>query len=181
MSLYVLMQLTDNGENRMRLSNKIKSLSCFVLLLTSPNAYTEDFLTKYTVYPFGGSFHFKTTKETNNGNLNYFAITKTDKKDAWRFENGIGTFIDTYHVRSYLAFSDITHDKYKYGMITPILSANCAYKGYKHSTKKRRLQCFPLLKFKLAKNKGLILKITPIPKFKRITNGQITFEIGYKF
>lgn len=156
----------------------------FFLLLVTSNICAEEAkrdIKDYTLYPFGATFHFKVSSETNDGNLNFLAISKTTKKNNWNFENGIGTFVDTYHTRSYIAFSDISHDNYKYGFITPMLSANCAYKGYKHSTKKRRIQCFPLLKFRLGNNKGFVLKIAPMPKVKKITNGQISFELGYTF
>ena len=121
----------------MRRMNSIKYATLLLTLLIASSAYSQNNLTDYTLYPFGGSYHFKTTKETKNGNLHYIALTKTLKKEAWNIETGAGTFIDTYHVRSYIGFSDISHDDYHYGIITPLLSVNCAYKGYEHSTRNR--------------------------------------------
>jgi hypothetical protein len=165
----------------MTITTPIKYPFLLLVFFITNIAHSQEPLADYTLYPFGGSFHFKTTEETKNGNLNYIALTKTLEKKAWNIETGIGTFVDTYHVRSYIGFSDISHDDYHYGIITPLLSANCAYKGYEHSSKKRQLRCFPLLKFKLASGKGFVVKITPIPKYKDVTNGQLSFEFGYKF
>ena len=165
----------------MKKQQLIQRLSLFLLLFTPLKTFSASSSDEYAVYPLGGSFHFKKEKKTNDGNLNYFALSKFDHKDAWHFEKGVGTFIDTYHVRSFIAFGEVSHDNYKYGLITPLLNAHCAYKGHTHKHKGRRLQCFPVLKFKIGRDKGAFLKVTPVPKLGKLTNGQIVFEMGYKF
>ena len=165
----------------MKITREITLLFYCLFFLLPSLLYANDRSHHYTFYPLGGSFHFKTDKKTNDGNLNYFAFSKTRHRGAWHFEQGVGTFIDTFHVRSFIAFSEVSHDDYQYGMITPLLNTHCAYKGRSHKHKKRSLQCAPVLKFRIGDDKGLILKLTPIPKVKGITNGQLTFEIGYRF
>ena len=165
----------------MKTQQLIQRLSLLLVLCTPLNLYAGGSFGEYAIYPFGGSFHFKKEKQTKNGNLNYFAVSKFEHKDAWHFEKGIGTFVDTYHVRSFIAFGEVSHDNYKYGLITPLINAHCAYKGHTHKNKGRRLQCFPSLKFKIGRDKGVFLKVTPIPKLGSLTNGQIVFEMGYKF
>ena len=113
--------------------------------------------------------------------LGFFAVSKTYKKNAWSLESGAGTFVDTYHKRAYIVFSDISHENYQYGLLRPVLNVHCAYKGHSYNEDNRKLQCFPLFKLRVGKNKGLFTNIIPIPKVGDVTNGLIAFEIGYKF
>jgi hypothetical protein len=156
-----------------------------VLLLLSPlvsqKGYTQNTLEDISIYPFGGTYHFNRTPKNNDGNLDYLGISKSIKKDSWMFENGVGTFIDSYHLRSYIVFSNISYDTHKLGLLKPMLNLHCAYRGYSYNNDDRRIQCYPALKFRIGKEKGLFTNITPIPKIKGLTDGQITFEVGYKF
>ena len=145
------------------------------------SGYSKDNLSGVSLYPIGIVKHFKVKPETNDGNLNYFAVSKTYNKNDWNFENGAGTFVDTYHKRAYIAFSNISNDNYKYRLITPMINLHCAYKGHSYSADDRRLQCYPLLKLRLGMGKGLFTNIIPLPKVGDITNGLVAFEVGYKF
>jgi len=162
----------------------MKSLSLFVLsallLITTANT-SADLLDDVSLYPLGYVRHFKVQPETHDGNLSFFAASKSFKKNAWTFENGAGTFIDTYHKRAYIVFSNISHDNYKYGLFTPMLNVHCAYKGHSYSEDNRKLQCYPLFKLRIGREKGLFTNIIPLPKIGDITNGLVAFEVGYKF
>ncbi len=156
-------------------------LRYLVLLLAMSNTYSSELLKDISVYPIGIVKHFKVEPQTNDGNLNYFAASKTIKRNAWNFENGAGTFVDTYHKRSYIVFSNISQDRYKYGIYTPMLNFHCAYKGHSHTEDNRKLQCYPLFKLRIGREKGLFTNIIPLPKVGEVTNGLVAFEIGYKF
>ena len=162
---------------------KLFYLSLFlpITVLVTGNAYSKELLKDVSIYPIGFVKHFKVKPETNDGNLNYFALSKTVQKGDWNYENAIGTFKDTYHQRAIIAFSNISHDEYKYGWLTPMLNLHCAYKGYTHKKDKRKFQCLPAFKLRVGGEKGLFTNIIPLPKIGNITNGLVAFEIGYKF
>lgn len=160
---------------------KVQFFSFLVLLLASNNTYAKEPTKSISIYPIGIVKHFELRPETNDGNLNYFAASISHKKNVWNFENGIGTFIDTYHKRAFVTFTDISHDRYRYGLLTPVINFHCAYKGYSYSSNKRRVQCYPLFKVRIGKQKGLFTNIIPLPKIGDVTNGLVAFEIGYKF
>jgi len=153
----------------------------FSLLLVTTANTSADLLDDVSLYPLGYVRHFKVQPETHDGNLSFFAASKSFKKNAWTFENGAGTFIDTYHKRAYIVFSNISHDNYKYGLFTPMLNVHCAYKGHSYSEDNRKLQCYPLFKLRIGREKGLFTNIIPLPKIGDITNGLVAFEVGYKF
>ena len=166
----------------MRMLCKIRLLYAAVFILAAENCYSLDVMNGYSIYPFGGTIHFnRSDNKSNDGSLSYLAASKSYVNNHWSFENGVGTFIDTFNLRSYIAFSDISHDEYKLGIVTPMLNIHCSYKGYSHSTTDRKVQCYPAVKFRIGQSSGLFANITPIPKIKGLTYGQIAFELGYKF
>lgn len=152
-----------------------------ILLLVTGNVYSKELLKDISIYPIGFVKHFKVKPETNDGNLNYFALSKTYQKGDWTYENAVGTFVDTYHQRAIIVFSNISHNDYKYGLVTPMLNLHCAYKGHTHKIDERKLQCLPAFKIRVGRDKGLFTNIIPLPKIGTITNGLVAFEIGYKF
>jgi hypothetical protein len=161
--------------------NKMKIFHIFFMCLMPFTLVSNDILKDYSIYFLGAVRHFEPIDKTNEGNLDYLAISKLYKNDLWHFENGIGTFIDSYHIRSYTAFSNISHEHYKLGVLTPILGLNCYYKGKNYDSTERRFRCHPALKLRIGKEEGFFLNIMPIPKVEGLTDGFITVELGYKF
>ena len=159
----------------------MKLIYLSIVILITGNSYSKELLKDVSVYPIGIVKHFKVQAETNDGNLNYFAASKSIKKNAWTFDNGAGTFVDTYHKRAFIVFSNISHDNYKYGLLTPMINVHCAYKGHSYKADDRKLQCYPLFKLRVGRDKGLFTNIIPLPKIGNITNGLVAFELGYKF
>lgn len=150
-------------------------------MLLSTTNLSADLLDDVSLYPLGIVKHYKVKPETHDGNLSYFAASKSIKKNSWTFENGAGTFVDTYYKRAYVVFSNISHDNYKYGLLTPMLNIHCAYKGHSYTKQNRKLQCYPLFKLRIGRDKGLFTNIIPLPKVGEVTNGLVAFEVGYKF
>lgn len=113
--------------------------------------------------------------------MDYIALSKDFKKGNWMYETGAATYIDSYHVRSYMAFSNISHDRFSYNWFKPMVSLTCTYKGEDINSNAREIICAPLPKFRIGNDKGLFTNITYIPKFKELTNGFIGIEFGYNF
>jgi len=113
----------------------LKILSMLILFFSlTQNGLASELLKDISIYPLGGVSHFK-PKPVTNETAKYFAISKTIKNDnGWQFENGIGTFKDSYHQRAYMVFSNISHENYRYGLFTPMLNLHCAYKGHTNLT-----------------------------------------------
>ena len=125
--------------------------------------------------------HAKPTPKTNEGNMNFLSYAKDYKHNDWKFENGIGTYKDSYHQQSFMLFSNISHDKTNTRYLQPTLGLNCTYKGTSHNNDKMKVLCSPPIKFRTGYHKGLFAYITPVPKIKGLTNGLISMEVGYKF
>jgi len=159
----------------------MKFLSIVVLLFVTSTASANEAFKGLSVYPFVYVRHFELQPETHDGNLDYFALSKSYKRNDWNFGNGFGTFIDTYYERALFVFTDISHDNYNYGSFKPVLNLHCAYKGHSYNEPGRKLQCYPLFKLRIGKEKGLFTNIIPIPKVGDVTNGLVAFEVGYKF
>ena len=113
--------------------------------------------------------------------MEYLALSKDFRKGNWMFETGAGTYIDSYHLRSYMVFSNVSHDRFTYSWFKPMLSLTCSYKGKELNNDTRETICAPLPKLRIGKGKGLFANMTYIPKYKEITNGFIGVEFGYKF
>lgn len=135
----------------------------------------------YSFYFTGLLYHFDTAPENNDANMDYFAFSKDFRKGNWLFENGAGTYLDTYYKRSYLVFSNITHDRFRKEWYSLMLSLNCTYKGKELDSNKRETICGPLAKLSIGKRKGLFSNVTLMPKHEDLTNGFVGIEFGYKF
>ncbi len=150
--------------------------------MLSTYSYAEDYLKDYNIYFFGVVKHFKPSSDsTNEGNMNYFAISKSKKYTSWELEGGIGTYIDSYSLRSYTLFSNIYSDDYKYGIVKPMLNLAVHYKGDSYTSDKRKIKIAPSLKIRVGDTDGFFVDIMPVPYIKGLTNGFISLEFGYQF
>lgn len=154
----------------------------FLIIIGSP-VYGDRF-SGYNLYFTGSVKHFNTlntASDVKEGNMELLALSKDYKKGNWMFETGFGTFIDSYHIRSYMFFSNVSLDRFTYNWFKPILSLGCTYKGKEHHSDKRKIICASLPRLRIGKHKGLFTNVTLIPKYKKLTNGFIGIEFGYKF
>jgi len=151
-----------------------------ILLLTS-SLQGKDILNNYNLYFFGIVQHFEPTPKTNEGDVHYFAISKTTPINLWELENGLGTYIDSYHIRSYKFFTNISHKEYSYSIFKPLIGFEINYKGKSYTSTKRRIIVAPTIKFRIGKNKGLFTNILVVPKIGTLTNGFTALGFGYKF
>ena len=158
-------------------------MKCILLisLLLITNLYSIDMFKGVSIYPFGIVKHFEPEEETHEGNMEYFAISKTFDYEDWCFEAGGGTFLDSYEVRSYKIFTNISHMDYTWGIFTPMLAIDLYSKGKEYSSDKRTQIIAPSFKLRIGDKDGLFMNIQPIPKVGDLTNGFVAVEFGYKF
>ena len=88
-------------------------LSILILTVSSFSYAGTDKSSNYSIYVAGLLYHFDTAPENNDGNMEYLALSRDFQKGNWLFETGAGTYLDSYYKRSYLIFSNITHNRFK--------------------------------------------------------------------
>ena len=152
-----------------------------ISLFLTTNTYSVDMFKGVSLYPFGIVKHFEPVEETYEGNMKYFAISKIIDYEDWCFEIGGGTFIDSYELRSYRVFTNISHKDYTWGILTPMLAIDFYSKGEEYGSDKRTQIIVPSFKLRVGDEEGLFMNIHPVPKISDITNGFIAIEFGYKF
>lgn len=108
-------------------------------------------------------------------------LSKEIQWRRWRLENGAATYIDSFHLRSYMVFSNVSHEYLMYRYWQPMLSLICTYKGRELGDPHRETICGPLPKLRFGRQKGMFANLTLIPKFRDLTNGFAGLEVGYKF
>jgi len=125
--------------------------------------------------------HHRPTPKTNEGDMNYFGLSGDFERDKWNFETGASTFVDSYNKQSYMIFSNVSHDDYRWRYLTPVVSLHCAYKGNSYYDDSMKLICAPPVSLRVGPDKGLFVYITPVPKFGHLTNGFVSALFGYRF
>jgi len=155
----------------------ILTVSIFLL----SNLYGSEFLKNITLYPFGYVKHAKPTPLTNEGSMDYFAISKMFSHEKWNFDTGVGTFVDSYSIRSYKVFTNISYSEYKWGFLTPIVSMEFYSKGEAYGSSNRHQFLYPSFKLRVGEEDGLFMYIQPVPKLGTLTNGFVAVEVGYRF
>jgi hypothetical protein len=133
------------------------------------------------VYFAGFNKHRSPTSRTNEGNMELFGFSKDYKKGDWGFETGVNTYVDSYEQQSYSLFSKISHEKFRTKYITPVVAANCTYKGRSYDNDSMKTICSPLLSLRIGTEKGIFGYITAVPKVGKLTNGFVMLELGYRF
>ena len=135
----------------------------------------------YNVYFAGFNDHRNPDSRTNDGNMEYFGFSKDFKKNDWGFETGVNTYVDSYRQQSYSLFTKISHEKFRMKYITPVIAANCSYKGRSHDNDSMKTICSPPLSLRIGTEKGIFGYITAVPKVGKLTNGFVMLELGYRF
>ena len=156
----------------------------FILLSTNLYAqndlFQNNFSKDYSLYFLGVVKHGKPTKKTHEGNMEYLAISKWNRYNLFNIESGIGTYIDSYSLRAYTFFNNISYEKYNFWIFEPMIGTIIQYKGIKYDSNKRKPMITPSLKLRVGKKDGFFLNIMVVPKIKKLTNGFYTFEVGYR-
>lgn len=130
---------------------------------------------------FGFVKHARPTPQTHEGNMDYMSIGRTNHYKNFDFENGIGTYMDSYNKHSYVLFSNVSNNKIRSKYINLAIGLHCSFKGVDYGSDKRKWVCSPPLKVRVGSKKGLFAYITPIPKIGSLTNGLLAIESGLRF
>ena len=153
-------------------------LVIFVLLWTQALAYGAE---SQSVYFLGLASHADPNPKTHEGNMWLLGYSREYQVNSWQLEPGVNSYIDSYDIRSYTVFMDISHDDFKYTYFRPMLSLSCMYKGISHDNDEMAFRCYPLLKIRIGGETNLFANIIPIPYVSGVTNGLIAVEVGYRW
>ena len=159
----------------------MKTILLTLTLLFSTTSYAEDFYQDVNVYFLGLVKHFEPTDKTNEGNMQYFAVSKSVTPEKWTYEGGIGTYKDSYSIRSYMVFVNISNDDYRYGIFQPLLGLQVQYKGVDYVSDDMQVIAFPTLKLRIGAKDGFFADVMAVPKLGTVTNGFASLEFGYRF
>ncbi len=154
------------------------ALALVALLAAAPEAFPQ---ARNTAYFYGYVNHLEPTPETNQGNMKYFGYARTYPFGKWRFDNGFATYVDSYRLRAYSVFSDVTHEDYGFAYVRPAVSLQCQSKGRAYFSNERQFICFPLPKIRFGADEGLVLNVSGAPKLGKLTNGFVVAEFGFKW
>ena len=97
------------------------------------------------------------------------------------FDTGVNTYIDSYYVRSYTLFSNISYENYRYKIVTPMIEIGITNKGKDYDTSKRQTYCFVIPKVRIGARDGIFVDLSGLPKIGDITNGWLAIELGYQW
>ena len=149
------------------------------LMFSSGIAYSQDY--RPSLYVGGYVRHAKPTPRTHEGNMGYYAFSVEFMGKSNRYDIGIGSYVDSYGLRSYNIFSDISTERFTYQYFRPLLGACCSYKGSEYNSTSMKLLCFPLVKLRFGGVGGPFAKVTAIPHIGTLTNGLFFVEYGYQW
>lgn len=153
----------------------------FVLLLVMSLSNANNNEQEYSIYFLGIVKHFYPVQQTNEGNVEYISVSKTTKYKDVIFENGIGSYTDSYNIHSFNIYTNISKEGWQISSIKPMVGLAVHSKGVEYNSNKRKIFLLPSVKFRIGKDQGFFINIMPIPKVLPYTNGFVATEIGYAF
>ena len=150
----------------------------FTFLALFQTSYAEEY---GTIIFYGNLKHALTDSRNHEGNMELIGFSKEFNIDKYRLDTGFSSYLDSYHKRSYVVFSNISHQDYHYGIVTPMLEVGITNKGKDHDSSERKTYPFLIPKLRFGANEGLFVDLSSLPKIKGLTNGWLAIEIGYKY
>lgn len=130
---------------------------------------------------YGHLRHVVNDPRNNQGNMELFGVSRDLEYNHFRFDTGVNTYIDSYRMRSWSIFSNVSHDSLNYGLLTPMLEIGITNKGKDYGSHERQTYPFIIPKIRIGERTGLFADISGLPKIGTITNGWVAFELGYKW
>lgn len=134
-----------------------------------------------SIYFYGYLKHANPKPTAHEGGMDLFGLSKELRSSQFRFDTGFNTYIDSYGKRSYGVFSKVSHDDYRYGIVSPMVSLTCTYKGEDYGSDRMRIYCLPLPVIRIGGSSGLFADISALPKVSQYTNGWAAIEVGAKW
>lgn len=164
------------------LIRKFGHIACGIATLLSATLLSSAQAEEYgSLYFYGYLKHFKPGARVHEGGMDNLGVSKELHHGLFQFDTGVSTYVDSYYKRSYAVFTNISHEDFRYGIVTPMLGLVCSYKGVTYDSSERRVYCFPLPKVRIGEKSGLFADVAVLPKFGNDTNGWAAIELGYKW
>lgn len=157
-------------------------LSRFTLITLMGFACAPGHAEEYgSLYFYGYLKHANPKPSAHEGGMELFGLSKELRSGSFVFDTGVNTYIDSYGKRSYGVFSKVSHDNLRYGIVSPMVSLTCTYKGEDYGSDRMRIYCLPLPVVRIGGRTGLFADISALPKIGQYTNGWAALEVGAKW
>lgn len=138
---------------------------------------------KNALYVFGWVQHADTYERTNEGYIELIGYSREFELGKFTFDTGFNTYVDSYHIRSYSIFSNVSYAPLHYKFITPMAVIGVTNKGKDHDSDAR--QTYPLIipkiRFGGRDNIPVFADISALPEVGGITNGWVALEVGFRW
>jgi hypothetical protein len=169
--------------NRYPVDNMIQSASkllaaVFMFLALPGTCCGEEY---GTIIFYGYLKHVVSDPRNHEGNMDLLGFSKEINVARFGFDTGANSYVDSYRKRSYAIFSNISHEDYHFGILTPMLEVGITSKGKDYDKPGRQTYPFLIPKLRLGARDGLFVDLSGLPKVGSITNGWLALELGYKW
>lgn len=159
---------------------------CLIIFLTfSTVAYAGENCDvsrgKNSIYFFGYLKHVVNDSRNKEGYMELFGYSREFCYGKIIFDTGVNTYIDSYDIRSYSLFSNVSYEDFHYKIVTPMLEIGVTYKGKDYDTSEKQTYPFVIPKIRVGAQDGLFVDFSGLPKIGDITNGWVALELGYKW
>ena len=136
---------------------------------------------KNSIYFFGYLKHVVNDSRNKEGYMELIGYSRELCYGNFIFDTGVNTYVDSYDVRSYSLFSNVSYENFQYKIVTPMLEMGVTYKGKDYDTSEMQTYPFVIPKIRIGAGSGLFADLSGLPKIGDITNGWVALELGYKW
>lgn len=136
---------------------------------------------KNSIYFFGYLKHVVNDSRNKEGYMELIGYSREFCYGNFIFDTGVNTYVDSYDVRSYSLFSNVSYENFQYKIVTPMLEMGVTYKGKDYDTSEMQTYPFIIPKIRIGAGSGLFADFSGLPKIGDITNGWVALELGYKW
>jgi hypothetical protein len=125
--------------------------------------------------------HVENDSRSKEGYMELFGYSRELCYGKFMFDTGVNTFVDSYEMRAYSLFSNISYMDFHYKIFTPMLEVGVTNKGEDYDSTERQTYPFIIPKVRIGAREGFFGDISGLPKIGDITNGWVALEVGYKW
>lgn len=136
---------------------------------------------KNSILFFGYAKHVVNDSRNKEGYMESIGYSRELCYEKFTFDTGVYTYIDSYDVRSYALFSNISYEDIRYKLLTPMIEVGVTNKGEDYDSDKRQTYPFIIPKLRLGAEEGIFADFSGLPRIGDITNGWVAIELGYKW
>lgn len=136
---------------------------------------------KNSLYLLGFVSHVVNDSRNKEGYMELIGYSRELFYGKFIFDIGINTYVDSYYVRSYTLFSNISHTDFQHKWVTPMFVVGVTNKGEDYDTDERQTYAFIIPKIRFGARDGIFADISGLPEIGDITNGWVALEVGYRW